>query len=80
MKIKPTGDRKRKGMGVEKGDGEKKNVFPSSFFLSVSFLVFSRASLHDRSRVLTKLSKIRKTSLNSLDFFDLFNLSHLVCL
>ena len=43
MKIEPTGDRKHVGVGVGKGDNEKK-LFSSSFFLSVSFLVFSRAS------------------------------------
>ena len=79
MKIEPTGDRKRKGVGWGwRKESMKKNVFFSSFYLSVSFLVFS--VLRDRSRVLTKLSKIRRTSVNSLDFFDLFNLSHLVCL
>ena len=45
MKIEPTGDRKRKGVGWEwRKESMKKNVFPSSFYLSVSFLVFSRAS------------------------------------
>ena len=51
-------------------------MFPSPFFLFVSLLLF--LALRDRSRALTKLSKIRRTSVNSLDFFDLFNLSHLV--
>ena len=75
MKIEPTGDRKRKGWGKET---MKKNVFlPLSSSLSL-FGFF--LALRDRSRVLTKLSKIRTTSVNSLDFFDLFNLSHLVCL
>ena len=76
MKIEPTGDRKRKGVGWEwRKESMKNNVFPSSLSLFWFFL-----ALLDRSRVLTKLSKIRRTSVDSLDFFDVFNLSNLVCL
>ena len=43
--IEPTGDRKRKGVGWGwRKESMKKNVFLSSFYLSVSFLFFSRAS------------------------------------
>ena len=65
-------------MGLEKGVNEKKMCFPP---LSTSLSLFwFFLALRDRSRVLTKLSKIRRTSVDSLDFFDVFNLSHLVCL
>ena len=81
MKIEPAGDRKHMGRGGG-GKGErrqwKQNVFPFSFFLSVSFLFCFFSALRDHSRALTKLSKIRRISVNSLDFFNLFNLSHVV--
>ena len=47
------------------------------FLPSLSHFWFFLA-LRDRSRALTKFSKIRRTSVNHLDFFNLFNLSHLV--
>lgn len=79
MKIEPTGDRKRKGVGWGwRKESMKKMCFPP---LSTSLSLFwFFLALRDRSRVLTKLSKIRRTSVDSLDFFDVFNLSHLVCL